>query len=210
MNNRTLVVFLLPVFLGGCSNDASHLPSPIALPGAIIGSIIDNASYQSKRRKVELYVGRHYLEIRSDANKSGGSALEGALDAAGLSGKKRLAAKNDLIIHKNNTFQNHLLVEDALIHVFAKLYVNESTAKDKRINGFNYIDARAAIRDFSTQNFESLRMSVKQGNGAALDQLASKLHINSPQKRESFKHSAQNNYKRMYLEPVVVTLMAHQ
>ena len=208
MIKKYLIFTPLLILLNACSNnEASHLPSPIELPGAIIGSVIENTVYQSRRNKVEAYVSKHYLAIRDDAYRGGGKTLEGAFDAAGLRGSNRINARNDFVTQTKDIFQNNLLVEDALIQIFSALYVNESTAKDKRINGFNYIDARTAINNFSANNFETLRSAIKQGHGSKLDELATILRINNPQKRTVFKQKAQSHYKRIYLEPVTVALM---
>ena len=87
------------------------------------------------------------------------------------------------------------------------MYINTSTAKDKRINGFHYDDARQVIRNYAGQNFEALRLDIKQSNGQALRQLASKLRIQDNQKYDLFFKRSQQQYKRIYLEPVVVALM---
>ena len=206
MKSKFYYVLIFPILISGCSNDASHLPSPFELPGAILSSAIENATYNTKRKNVEAYVGKHYLAIRDDAYQGGGKTLEGAFDAAGLRGSNRAKARKDFINRTDDTFKNSLLVEEALIQVFSALYVNESSAKDKQINGFDYIEARAVINKFSAQNFEALRSAIKRGDGTALDQLTSALRIQN-EKRTAFKQKAHGLYKRIYLEPVVIALM---
>lgn len=214
MNNKQTIkiglgVFFLTFLLDGCSSGTSHLPSPFELPGMVIGSAIENANYKSKRKRVEAYVARNYLGIRQDVNNGGGKYLEGAFNSANIKTNKRVEVKNSFITGKKHIFHNTILVEDALINIFATLYVNTSTAKDKRINGFHYGDARQVIRDFADQNFETLRLDIKQGNGQALEQLASKLRIQDNQKYDLFIKKSQQRYKKIYLEPVVVALMVH-
>ena len=94
-------------------------------------------------------------------------------------------------------------------NIFATLYVESSSPKDKRINGFHYGDARKVIRNFADHNFEALRLDIKQGNTQALSQLASKLRMHDNQKRDVFIKKSQRLYKKIYLEPVVVALMVH-
>lgn len=199
----------LTFFLGACSNGASHLPSPFELPGMIIGSTLENASYKARRRRVESYVTKNYLSIRHDVNNSGGDYLEGAFDSANIKGNKRAKAMRQFITGEKHIFHNLILVEDALINIFATLYVESSSPKDKRINGFHYGDARKVIRNFADHNFEALRLDIKQGNTQALSQLASKLRMHDNQKRDVFIKKSQRLYKKIYLEPVVVALMVH-
>ncbi len=50
------ILLILSLFLLGCSSkDASHLPSLFELPGAIIGTTIENAAYNTKRQRVQQY-----------------------------------------------------------------------------------------------------------------------------------------------------------
>ena len=199
---------LLSSGLSSCaSNGASHLPSPLELPGAIIGSVIENTSYNAKRRKVESYVVKHYLAIRQDALQGGGKSLEGALNVARIKAHKRAQATNELVNNHLLYFHNGDKVRSVLINHFAALYLAKQ--EDKKINGFSYTEAKLVISEFANQNFEPLRLSIKNNQGDALDRLASKLNMTGVKKRTEFIKKAQSNYKAIYLEPVVVLLMVH-
>lgn len=197
----------LSMLIAGCSSGVTHLPSPLELPGAIMGSAIENAAYGAKRKKVEAYVARNYLGIREDVNNGGGRYLEGALDSANVKKNKRDSARAMIIQSKKQTFYNAGLVSDALIHAFSAIYVNSSSAQDKRINGFEYGEARQVIRHFAETNFENLRQDIKNGDGRVLNQLALALRMDEPQARASFIKKSKQFYTRIYLEPVVVAFM---
>ena len=204
-----LGLIFFSLVMSACSNDASHLPSPFELPGMVIGSSIENASYNAKRKRVSAYVSRNYLGIRQDVNSGGGKFLEGALDSANLKGNKRLKAKTNILKSYKQIFSNSGLVEDALINVFAALYVHTSSPGDKRINGFHYSEARQVIRNFADQNFEALRLDIKNGNGQTLNRLALKLRMQESQKRDEFIKKSRKLYHRIYLEPVIVAIMVY-
>ena len=202
-------ILLATMFLSSCSgNGDSHLPSVFELPGAIVGSAIDNATYNVKRRKVEAYVANNYEALREDVEQGGGQVLEGALDSAGIKGGKRNQAKNDLISNRSTYFYNTEIVTGNLINPFASLYLAREA--DKKINGFSYTEARQIIKNFADQNFEELRLSVKSNQGSALDGLASRLNIQDPQKRSQFKQKSQRLYKTIYLETVTVVFMVNR
>ena len=194
------------VLLTGCSQNASHLPSILDIPSAI-GSVFENTSYNAKRKKVANYVMKHYLGLRLDAKQGGGSTLEGALDVAGIKNAKRKDAKQVFVSDQKQIFNNTMLVTDSLVQVFAALYVNESSAKNKKINGFSYIDARKQIIQYAKNNFESLRIAIKQGEGIALGGLMKKLNITDPIKQVLFKKKAKELYYRIYLDIVVTSIM---
>ena len=197
------------LLLTACSHEASHLPSILELPGAVIGSAIDNTVYNNKRKKVESYVAEHYLALRKDVAQQSGETLEGALNRAGLKGEPRLQAKQDLINNQALYFYNPEPVVDNLIYPFAALYTATSSEKDKRINGFTLLEARETIHRFAKQHFEALRQAIAQGSGTALGALSSELHIQTSTQRQAFYAKAQSRYTAIYLDPIVVVLMVH-
>ncbi len=208
---NTVFVSLFSLFLvSACSsgNSASHLPSPLELPGAVIGSVFENATYGVRKRRVEAYVAKNYLAIRADARKGGGQAIEGALNVAGLKGVKRDRARNELINDQAMYFHHVVSVVDNLINNFTALYM-PNRREDKLINGFSYMEARGVIRDYADQNFEALRIAIQQGQGKALDELTSRLNIQNEQKRQAFKQRAKPLYKRIYLDLISVLLMVN-
>ncbi len=203
-----VLIFVLALVLNACASDsASHLPSPLELPGAILGTVIENTSYNAKRKKVDAYVTQNYLTIRQDVMQGGGKVLEGALSVAGIKSNKRDEARNDLITNKSNYFQNTELVTDALINRFTSLYPVRK--QDKKINGFSYTEALLVIKNYTDQNFEALRIAIQKGEGSALEELASQLNIDDTNKRAQFKQQTKLLYKTIYLEPVIVVLMVN-
>ena len=210
MKNTVFVSLFSLSLVSACSggNSASHLPSPLELPGAIIGSVFENATYGVRSRKVEAYVAKNYLAIRSDARKGGGQTIEGALNVAGLKGAKREQARSELINDQAMYFHHVVNVVDNLINNFTALYVS-NRREDKLINGFSYMEARGVIRDYANQNFEALRIAIQQGQGKALDELASRLNIQNEQKRQTFKQRAKPLYKRIYLDLISILLMVN-
>ncbi len=209
MKKHQKSLYLLVFLLSGCSHKASHLPSILELPGAVVGSAIDNTIYNNKRKKVEDYVAEHYLALRKDVAQQSGTALEGALNHAGLKGEPRRQAKQDLINNQALYFYNSESVVDNLIYPFTALYTATSSEKDKRINGFTHLAARETIHRFAAQHFEALRQAIAQGGGATLDALSSELHIQTATQRQAFYAKAQSRYAAIYLDPIVVVLMVH-
>lgn len=204
---RNILSYILIFFLNACTNNTSHLPSPIELPGAIIGSAIENTIYSAKRRKVENYVAEHYLAIRQDALQGGGESLGGVLDSARIKGNKRDIAINDFIKNYDSIFKNIQLLTENLSSNFVVLYGVKRL--DKKINGLSRMQAYQIIEDYAADNFESLRLAVQQGQGEGLDGLASRLFISEIEKRDLFNQQAKLLYRTIYLEIVVVSLMVH-
>ena len=88
------LLFLLGLF--GCSNEPSHLSSPLELPGAVVGNLVENATYGARRKRVKAYVQTNYAALREQAKVGQGAVLERALDLAGVAGDKRAKAKQEL------------------------------------------------------------------------------------------------------------------
>ena len=88
------LLILLGLF--GCSNEPIHLPSPLELPGAVVGNLVENATYGVRRKRVKAYVTANYSALREQAKVGQGPVLERALDLAGVAGDKRVKAKQEL------------------------------------------------------------------------------------------------------------------
>lgn len=90
----------IPLFLVlglfGCSNEPSHLPSPLELPGAVVGTLVENATYGARRKRVKAYVSENYAVLREQAKMGQGAVLERALSLAGVTGDQRAKAKQEL------------------------------------------------------------------------------------------------------------------
>ncbi len=208
MQQRVITTLLVSIFLllSACSQNASHLPSLFDIPSTI-GSVFENANYNAKRKKVAAYVTKHYLALRKDVSSEGGEVLEGAFDVADIKQSKRKKARQILYSSKKTTYENAGLVADSLVQIFAALYVNESSPKDKRINGLSYFDAQQLITQYAEKNFDSLRIVIKEGRGAVLEGLMQTLNINNPAKQSIFKTKAKSQYYRIYLDIVVTSIM---
>lgn len=66
--------------LTGC--DAGHLGNPALWPGMAVGSGIENASYNARRKQVQGHVTAHQGEILADIRTGNGPALTKAMDLA--------------------------------------------------------------------------------------------------------------------------------
>lgn len=87
---------LLVLGLFGCTNEPSHLPSPLELPGAVVGTLVENVTYGARRKRVKAYVIANYVALREQAKVGQGAVLERALDLAGVAGDKRVKVKREL------------------------------------------------------------------------------------------------------------------
>ena len=90
---RSIIVsFLLAsLALGGlaaCSTDASHIPPLHQLPGAAIGSVIENSRYQARRDKVKAMIQPHYDLLMTDVSRGGGTTFDITCRAANVSPPK--------------------------------------------------------------------------------------------------------------------------
>ena len=95
---------LILLCLLGCSNEPSHLPSPLELPGAVVGNLVENATYGVRRKRVKAYVSANYAALREQAKVEQGAVLERALDLAGVAGDKRAKAKQELKVEHARYF----------------------------------------------------------------------------------------------------------
>jgi len=69
--------------------DTGHMPNPLLLPAYGAANVIDNASYNARRRKVASYVTAHHLEILSQIKAGGGPLLAQAYTLARVAPQKR-------------------------------------------------------------------------------------------------------------------------
>ena len=91
--------------LAGCSGP-SHLPPPWELPGAALGSVIENAAYGARRERVAAYLTLNQFD-------------EGAMDIAGVPPDRRdevvseFTASPDIYLDKANP--NRIDVESVTV-----------------------------------------------------------------------------------------------
>jgi hypothetical protein len=212
-----LIILALSLITGCSTGGASHLPNIFQLPGAIIGSGVENSAYNAHRRKVESYVVQHYENIRSDAQKGGGQYIENAMDIAGIKAANRERTRRGFIDDYPIIFRNTELVTENLINQFTKLYL--VNRQDKRIHGLRYDEALNIIQRFTGRNFEALRQDIgrsqtvrnhARNHADALADLATQLQMTDPVKRRIFIKNARLSYRDIYLNPVVVALMINR
>jgi len=80
---------ILVLALGGC--DMGHLGNPVMWPGMAVGSVIENASYNARRKQVSKHVAAHYSDILADIRAGGGPALTLGADLARIPAAARPA-----------------------------------------------------------------------------------------------------------------------
>ncbi len=93
MNSGRIGLILLAAALGsGCAGQsASHLPHPLALPGAAIGTAIENGIYGARRRQVSDWVQTHHAKLIAQIRAGGGGHLQHAMDLARVPQQDRQA-----------------------------------------------------------------------------------------------------------------------
>lgn len=72
----------LGMILSLAACDMGHLGNPVMWPGMAVGSGIENASYNARRRQVRDHLALHYHEVMTDIRSGGGAAMTLAADLA--------------------------------------------------------------------------------------------------------------------------------
>lgn len=80
--------FIITLGLSACSSGPSHIPPTHQIPGAAIGSVIENARYKSRRNKVKASIAPHIDFILSEADRGGGPTFNGSCRVANVSPPK--------------------------------------------------------------------------------------------------------------------------
>ena len=199
----TKLLLLLSFFILGCSSkDASHLPSLLELPGAVISRTIENTVYTHKRNKVKQYIVNHYDVLKREIKKGEGSHIEALLAKADIDKEKYSKTKKELQTDYNTMFRNMILSSEAVMNAFGALYLSKE--KTKTMNGFTYTQASNIIKRHLKHHFEAFRLSLKHKKSDGLQGLASKLHI---KEKERFYKLLYERYDDLIIEPVVVAIM---
>ncbi|WP_435312889.1 hypothetical protein [Primorskyibacter sedentarius] len=74
---------IIPICLvAACSNEASHLPNPLLLPGQAIATGIGNARYNARRAQVSAHVAQHHSALIAEITVGGGPRMTEAMDRA--------------------------------------------------------------------------------------------------------------------------------
>lgn len=201
---------LLLLFLLSCShrNDASHLPSPLELPGAIIGTTIDNAIYGHKRTKVKRYIVAHYDALKPEIKAGDGRHVDALLDVSDIKTSHSSRIKHELQQEFDTMFKNVQLSTEAVMQTFSSLYLPQKGTKT--INGFTYTHAYNIVQGYLNENFEVFRLSLKNKTTTGFIPLTKILHINESVKQKYFYESLWKRYDALIIEPVVVTVMVKE
>lgn len=205
---RYTILLTLAFSLIACSNNASHMPNVFQLPGAVVGSAIDNAVYNARRNKVTAFVKEHYSEIHQDVMAGGGQHLQQALLVAEIPETKHKQAIQQLISDQTLYFNPSEKVANQLMHGFAALYPVSQASKT--INGFSYSQAHQLIENYAKTHSEALKVAIQQGQGDALLGLTKILNISNSATQQQFNASAKAAYVRIYIEPLVVFFMVQK
>ena len=108
---RLLCLLTVSVALSACAGGASHVPPLWQLPGAAVGSTIDNEVYGRRRAKVKKYVAENWIQIQTDISLGGGVALNRAFDLAKIAYAKRVGVLKE-IKARPDIYQAGSLVEN--------------------------------------------------------------------------------------------------
>lgn len=193
------------MLLASCSREASHLPSVLSLPSAIVTNTISNSIYNARRNKIKNYVVTHYEDLKTDIKKGEGDHLSELLFSADVSDVS--SAQKQLQHDYTMMFKNVDLITESMMNKFSALYVGQSTAKLKTINGFSYSDASQIIRGYLEENFDRFRVSIKNKDFEGHKILADKLNIQDAGLRKLFFDDIMEQYDSYFIEPVVVGVM---
>ena len=199
------IIPLLTLFMGCSSKDANHI-NIFSLPGAVVGSVIENATYERRREGVERYAQANYDVLKSEIKAGEGKYLDELLTLAKVEKSKFASVKERLRKDYTTIFHNVELTAQPIMQSFSKLYMPKS-AQDKTMNGFTYTQAWNIVSKRVDRDFEILRGDVKRGGHDVLSKIADDLHIDDKVKRESFTHSLDGRYNSLFVDPLVVGVM---
>ena len=203
-----LYFLLMLLFLNACSTkEASHFPSPLELPGAIISTTVENAFYEHKRSKVKAYIISHYDAIKHDIRLGKGTHIENLLHQADIKASTRSTVKKALQKDYYVMFQNTQLSTEAVMQAFETLYLPKK--KTKTMNDFTYTQAYNIVQSELRKHFEIFRLSLKYQTTTGLLPFIKKLHISDPKKQQHFYERLWKRYDALIIEPVVVSVMVH-
>ncbi|MDF1670501.1 MAG: hypothetical protein P1U83_12865 [Roseovarius sp.] len=81
---------ILPLILSACTpQNASHLPNPLLLPAYGTTSVLENASYNARRGKVERFVAAHHAQLLDEIGGAEGGYLAQAYTLARIPDTER-------------------------------------------------------------------------------------------------------------------------
>ncbi|HFU77373.1 MAG TPA: DUF3015 domain-containing protein [Epsilonproteobacteria bacterium] len=203
---KTFLLFLLLLLSGCSSKEASHLPSVFELPGAIIGTTLENAMYEHTRAKVKKYIISHYDVLKIEIKIGRGEHLNALLKKANIDASSSLSTKKKLQKEYATMFQNIQLCTEAVMQTFGTLYLPKE--KTKTMHGFNYTQAYNIVQAQLNKHFDAFRLSLKHQTTTGIVPLIKKLQITDHTKQKYFYTNLWKRYDALIIEPVVVAIMA--
>lgn len=79
---------MMALGLSGCSSGPSHIPPLHQIPGAAVGSAIENTRYKARRNKVKAAIQPHLDFILTEADRGGGTTFSLTCELAHVSSSK--------------------------------------------------------------------------------------------------------------------------
>jgi len=110
-----LVFCLFPIT--GCTQ-TSHIPAPWQLPGAAVGSVIENTIYEARRNKVKAYIQANYLSLKDETANNGGNVYSKLCEIANVDKNKET-----LLLELQNSELNYFLEDVVTEEVLEKITV---------------------------------------------------------------------------------------
>ena len=81
-------ILIIATLLTACANGPSHIPPLHELPGAAVGSAIENSRYKARRKKVKASIQPHLDFILAEADMGGGTTFNLSCEVAKVSPPK--------------------------------------------------------------------------------------------------------------------------
>jgi len=81
-------ILITAALLTACTTGSSHIPPLHELPGAAVGTVIENSRYKARRNKVKASLQPHLDFILAEADKGGGPTFILSCEMARVSPQK--------------------------------------------------------------------------------------------------------------------------
>ena len=189
----------------GCNTKDGSFFNILQLPGTILDSVFDNNSCQIKRKKVESYTQLHYELLRSEIKAQKGEHIDELIKLAEIKETEYSKIKDQLKKSYKTIFHNSQRVSEQLVQNMSKLY--EVKEKTKKINGFSYTQISEITQKYVDQNFEKIRLAIKNSETDIFVPLTEQLKIKDNKKKESFIGSLKGKHFELYDDLLVVSVM---
>jgi iron-sulfur cluster repair protein YtfE (RIC family) len=209
MNGNRLLklsaITLTAFTLVGCSTKDGSFFNILQLPGKILDSVFDNNSCQIKREKVEKYTKLHYEILREEIKAQKGTHIDELMRLAEIEEQEYATMKKQLKKSYKIIFHNTQRVSEQLVQNMSKLY--EVKEKTKKINGFSYTEVLEITKRYVDQNFEKIRLAIKNSETDIFIPLSEELKIKNQKKKEKFIGSLKGEHFELYDDLLVVSVM---